>query len=94
MMKELKIAGALAFDMDVRWRIESVADTLEYLEEFLPHAKEQAFLRKRQQLKSSNKVMREAIEYQLKMMESDWGSIFPCYFYCSLVIIETVTDRL
>lgn len=65
-MRELEIAGALEFGMDARWRIGSVADTLEYLEEFLPHAKDQAFLRKRQQLKSSNKAMRQAIECQLK----------------------------
>gem|GEM_PF-4728593 len=39
------------FEMNAHLRIESIERALDHLQDFLPHAKDQAFLRQRQELK-------------------------------------------
>jgi len=85
--------------MDAQWRIESVERALESLEEFFPHAKDQAFLRKRQELRATeDRIDREAIEAELDLMDLEWSGRFPAYFYGSLLVllwseIEAVIER-
>ncbi|MCH9049717.1 MAG: hypothetical protein IIA72_01315 [Proteobacteria bacterium] len=98
-MKTFRLGQSATFEMDAHWRIESVARTLEYLEDFLPHAKDQAFLRKRQELTSCKKrYEREEVEAELELMELEWNGRFPAYFYGSLLVllwgeIEAVIER-
>ncbi len=98
-MTTFRFGQSAEFEMHAHWRIESVARTLEYLEDFLPHAKDQAFLRKKQELKSCKKSFeRDEVEAELELMELEWNSRFPAYFYGSLLVllwgeIEAIIER-
>ena len=98
-MKTIRVGQSAMFEMDAHWHIESVARTLEYLEDFLPHAKDQAFLRKRQELTSCKKSFeKEEVEAELELMKLEWNGRFPAYFYGSLLVllwgeIEAVIER-
>jgi hypothetical protein len=86
--KSFRFGQSAQFEMEAQWRIESVERALEHLEDFLPHAKNQAFLRKRQELKAAKEAYdREAIEAELDMMELEWRGRFPANFYGSLVVL-------
>jgi hypothetical protein len=78
----------LGFGIEAHLRIGDVEDALKYLEEFLPHAKCQAFLRKKQELQPSrDSTETYAKKIQLEMMELEWNSRLPAYFYGSLVVL-------
>lgn len=76
------------FEMDAQFRIETIDRALDSLEEFFPHARDQAFLRKRQELKSCrNHSDRELIESELDVMTMEWSGHFPAYFYGSILVL-------
>lgn len=86
-MPTFRFGQSAMFEIESHMRIEGVERTLEYLEDFLLHAKEQAFLRKRRELSSCKEDDRELLEAELEIMEDEWRGRFPAYFYGSLVVL-------
>jgi len=87
-VRTIRFGQRAMFEMEAQWRIDGVERALEHLDAFLPHAKDQAFLRKSQELTSAKEQFdREAIEAEIEMMELEWLGRFPANFYGSLVVL-------
>jgi len=89
--------AAFIFDADMRMR--SAARTLGYLDSFLLHAKEQAFLPENLEFGLEDSPWeQEALEAELEFLDLEWSERIPSYFYGSLVILiwgelEAIIER-
>jgi hypothetical protein len=99
---KIKLDASVLFALNAKSRIESVIEILQSLEQFFPHARDQALLRAQARLMAArtagDEERAEEIEFALSTIKTEWESRFRAYFYGSVAVLlwsefEAIIER-
>jgi hypothetical protein len=86
-MPTVRFGKKADFEFHSDIRLQGVESVLEHINEFVPHARDQAILRKEHELLASDTDDHELIEAELDVLKDDWSSRLPSYFLGSVAVL-------